>query len=403
MATIKIVLRNKPNINNEYPIVLRVVKNRESKIITLGFRTLKKDWDEINNVFKKGHPNHNQRNRLLLQCKQKALEIIDEFMLNDLDFTLSQFEDVFRGKSGRDVSVSDFWKEKILDLNTAGRTGNARAYKDTYNSFFRFQGNKKLLFREITPVMLDKYETFLRGNGNTDGGIGVKMREIRALYNDAIKKGVVEEKYYPFKAFKVSRFKSKGIKKALTKEDIRKMESIDLIKYPHLLHTRNLMVFSYYVGGMNFVDMMKLQWGNIKGDRVEYVRSKTKGTIRFRLLQPAREVLEYYMSKEGKAPYIFPVIEEKGLTPIQIENKKLKSLKKFNKELKEIAKLVGVKESVTSYTIRHSYATNLKHLGVSADIIGESMGHKDVSVTTAYLKHFEDEMIDSEIEKLLWE
>ena len=39
------------------------------------------------------------------------------------------------------------------------------------------------------------------------------MRELRALFNDAIKKGIVEEKYYPFKTYKVSKLKGKGFKR----------------------------------------------------------------------------------------------------------------------------------------------------------------------------------------------
>ena len=83
--------------------------------------------------------------------------------------------------------------------------------------------------------------------------------------------------------------------------------------------------------------------------------------------------------------------------------KKLKTLKKFNKDLKEIASLVGISQKVTSYTIRHSYATNLKFAGVSTDLIGETMGHKDVSVTKAYLKEFDNKVIDDAMSKLLEE
>ena len=88
---------------------------------------------------------------------------------------------------------------------------------------------------------------------------------------------------------------------------------------------------------------------------------------------------------------------------MQIENRKNKCLKKFNGDLKEIAKLQGIKTTVTSYTIRHSFATNLKYAGISTDIIGETMGHQNVNVTRAYLKEFEDEVLDNAMEKLLEE
>lgn len=401
MASIKILLRNKQNIEGLYPIVLQIIKNRKSKLISLGMTCLKKDWNSKNSQFKKSNENYTQRNRVLLIHKAKALKIIDEYNLDEIDFTLNQFEDRFRGKKGQNISVSDFWTEKISDLNKAGRTGNARAYKDVYNSFFKFQKNKNLLFQEITPTLLDKYETYLRGNKNTDGGIGVKMREIRALFNDAIKKGIVDEKYYPFKAYKVSKLKGKNIKKALTRDEMKLMESIDISKYPHLINAKNYMVFSYYMGGMNFVDMMKLKWSNIQENRILYIRSKTKGRFTVRMLEPVKDIIAYYKTQKRKTSYVFPILLKDNLTPLQIENRKLKTLKKFNKDLQEIARIQGVKQKVTSYVIRHSFATNLRHAGVSPDKIGVSMGHKDVGITMTYLKEFDNATIDDAMSKLL--
>ncbi len=403
MASITITLRNKANKQEEYPVILRIVKDRKSKLISLGMSCKKQDWDTKKNEFKRTYPNASQRNRLLLKLQEKALKIIDEFSLEDLDFTLNQFEQRFRGKKQNAMTVSEFWKEKIDDLNKSGRTGNARAYKDVYNSFFKFNKNTSLMFREITPNLLDKYEIYLRSNNNTDGGIGVKMREIRALFNDAIKKGVVQEKYYPFKTYKVSKLKGKGIKKALSRDEMRSMETIDTNKYPHLLDTKNYMVFCYYMGGMNFVDMMKLKWENIKGDRILYIRSKTKGRFSVKMLQPIIEIVEYYKTQNRPTNYVFPILLKDNLTPIQIENRKHKTLKKFNKQLKEIAEIQGVHQNVTSYVIRHSFATNLKFAGISTDLIGESMGHHDVSVTKAYLKEFENKVIDDAMQKLLEE
>ena len=403
MASISITLRNKANKADEYPVILRIVKERKSKIISLGMLCKRTDWDTKKNEFKRTYPNASQRNRVLLKLQEKALGIIDEFALDGIDFTLNQFEAKFRGKKSSKITVTEFWIEKIADLNKAGRTGNARAYKDVYNSFFKFQKNKNLVFREITPTLLDKYETYLRGNKNTDGGIGVKMREIRALFNDAIKKGVVDKKYYPFEVYKVSKLKGKGIKKALTRDEMKLMEAIDTDENPHLIDTKNYMLFSYYMGGMNFVDIMKLKWENIQGDRILYIRSKTKGRFSVKMLAPVKKVITYYKTQNRLTEYVFPILLKDKLTPMQIENRKHKTLSRFNKQLQEIAKIQGIEQNVTSYVIRHSFATNLKFAGISTDLIGESMGHQDVSITKAYLKEFDDEIIDDAMSRLLEE
>ncbi|MEZ4801511.1 MAG: site-specific integrase [Gelidibacter sp.] len=403
MASIKILLRNKPNTEGQCPIVLKIIKDRQIKVITLGITCLEKDWDKANGQFKKSEKNHIQRNRALLKKREEALKIIDDFFLEGIDFTLNQFEEKFRGKKTSKVTVSEFWNEKIDDMNKAGRTGNARAYKDTYNSFFKFHKNKNLVFREMTPIMLDKYETYLRSHNNSDGGIGVKMRELRALFNDAIKKGLVDEKYYPFKSYKISKLKGKGLKRALSREEMKQMESIDTNNNPHLTDAKNYMIFSYYMAGMNFVDMMKLKWENVQDDRISYIRSKTKGRFSVKMLEPVKQIIAYYKAQNRPSDYVFPILLKDNQTPMQIENRKHKTLRRFNKQLKEIAKIQGVKQNVTSYVIRHSFATNLKFAGISTDIIGKSMGHHDVSVTQAYLKEFKDEIIDDAMSKLLEE
>jgi integrase/recombinase XerD len=403
MASINILIRKKANSQGEYPIVMRIVKDRVAKIITLGIKTQLKDWDEKNSKFKRSDSNANQRNRILLGQEKKALGIIDEFMANDIDFTLEQFEELFKGIKKNKVTVSEFWKSKIEDLIKVGRTGNARAYKDTYTSFFKFYKSKDLKFHQITPDLLLKYETFLRINGNQDGGVGFKMREIRALFNDAIKRGITNEKYYPFKGYKVSKLKGKNIKRALSREQITLMEELDISKLPHLTNSLNYMIFSYYTGGMNFVDMMKLKWSNVEGGRLLYKRSKTKGRFSVKILSPVQKVLDYYKNTNENTDYIFPILLRNDLSPTQIEDRKSKTLKRFNRDLKEIASRQGIETNVTSYTIRHSFATNLKYVGVSMDIIGETMGHQNVNVTRAYLKEFQDDVLDDAMEKLLKE
>ncbi|MEH6764112.1 MAG: site-specific integrase [Aequorivita antarctica] len=398
---ITILIRSKKLANGEHPIVLRITKEKKSKIISLGLSCLKSHWKS--GEISKKNPAASVKNRIILKQKQKALKIIDDFNLDEVDFTLNQFEEMFRGKKSSKVTVAEFWKEKISDLNEAGRTGNARAYKDVYSSFFKFQKNKNLVFREITPALLDKYETYLRSKRNTDGGIGLKMREIRALFNDAIKKGIVDEKYYPFKVYKISKLKGKGIKKAITRAEMKLMEAVDTDEYPHLVDTKNYMIFSYYMGGMNFIDLMKLKWDNIHQERILYIRSKTKGRFSVKMVEPVKKVISYYKSQNRITPYVFPILLKENLSPIQVENRKHKTLRKFNKQLKEIAKIQGVKQNVTSYVIRHSYATNLKFAGISSDLIGQSMGHSDVSVTNSYLKDFEDTVIDDAMSKLLEE
>ncbi|MDC2718668.1 tyrosine-type recombinase/integrase, partial [Bacteroides ovatus] len=57
--------------------------------------------------------------------------------------------------------------------------------------------------------------------------------------------------------------------------------------------------------------------------------------------------------------------------------------------LKDLARTLHLQSPVTSYTLRHSWATTAKYRGVSIEMISESLGHKSIKTTQIYLKGFE--------------
>jgi integrase/recombinase XerD len=402
MATIKITQRTKALSNGEFPIFLRVTKDRKSKFISLKLSCDNSQWNELKSEFRKNYTNYKQMNSALVEIRNRAEKIISDYLAKGEDLTLEEFEALFLNfKLDKKISVNAFWDEHIEDLNKSGRTGNARFFKDSRNSFFKFLGNKTIHFKDITPILLDKYEVFLRSNNNIDSGIAVKMRAIRALYNDAIKKGCASKEHYPFVAYKVSKLKGKGNKRALSIENVHKIIDLDITKYPNFIDTRNYFTFSYYARGMNFNDMMKLTWDNVIDDKIVYIRAKTKGRFIIKILEPVKKILDYYKNQKRGTKYVFPIILNEDSTPIQLEYRKEKTLKKYNKELNEIARICKIEDKITSYVARHSFATNLKQSGVATDVISEAMGHQNLSITQAYLKELENEVIDDAMEMLL--
>ncbi len=401
MASIKIFQKNKQLANGECPIFLRITKDRKKKLIALGYSCKPNQWSSAKSEFKKNLPNHVQKNLVLSELKSKALSIIDGFRTNSIDFTLSQFEEAFRGgKSTSNVNVYQHFTQKIENLKTAGQVGNATVYKDTRSSFFGFTKNKRLRFEDITPSLLEKYEIYLKSRGGTNGGVSNKMRTIRAIYNDAIDKDYAKLEHYPFRKYKISKLKAESVKRALAHEEVKQIVNFPLDKYPHLTDARNYFVFSYYTRGMNFVDMLHLKWSDIINDTITYKRAKTHKNFVVKVLPPVRTILNYY-EDDLSTEYVFPILLKDNLTPSQIQNRKKKVLKKYNKGLKEIGQILGISIPLTSYVARHSYATNLKQKGVSIAVISESLGHKSEEVTETYLKAFENSVLDEATEKLL--
>ncbi len=265
--------------------------------------------------------------------------------------------------------------------------------KQTFNSLVAFSSSLDIPFSDIDVVWLRRYETWLRKQGKSENTIGIRFRNLRMIYNLAIEKGVVKKEYYPFASYKVSRLHKDTAKRAIQKEDIRAV-----INYPVKgkdFYTRlavALFSFSYFMGGINFVDMAYLTSKNIVGGRLIYTRRKTGKLINLPLSSEALSVLEAKNSTGGN--YLFPILSSSHKTEQMKLNRLHKVITKVNRVLKQIGKELNLSVKLTTYVARHSFATVLKREGVSTSIICETLGHSSEKITQIYLDSFENSQID---------
>ena len=69
--------------------------------------------------------------------------------------------------------------------------------------------------------------------------------------------------------------------------------------------------------------------------------------------------------------------------------------------LKLIGEDIGYDKPLTTYAARHSFATILKRSGAPTELISESLGHKSLKTTEAYLDSFEDKTRRKFMENLI--
>ncbi len=397
MSGIKIVLHKVRRANGTYPVRIRITKNRKSKFFKTIFHALPEQFDEKTEQFTKKYPNHNQSNRVLLKFKDRALKVLADLEYENNNFSLMDFERAFlltAKPKTVNINFFYFWDEIITELRNAGRTGDASIHDESFKALKKFNGSTKLEFEQINFTYLSKYENHLRSRGGTNGGISIRMRCIRTIFNKAIDREVTSANLYPFKKYKISKLKSDPTKIALDYFDVMKIIQWDPSAYPHLVDSHNYFVFSFYTRGMNFTDQMLLEWSQIGSKKIFYTRSKSKGNFSITILPPVQLVLDYYREHSLGTNYVFPILLRDTMTPMQIENRKKKTRQKYNKDLKEIAFHCEIESKVTSYVARHSFANSLKQMGVATDIISEALGHRDIKITQGYLKSLENSVVD---------
>lgn len=400
MATFKILqYKQKVLKDGTHPIVLQVVHKSKPFKISLGFSCTLNQWDYDKGRFKKSLTGHTRKNRLLRDTESKADEILDKIQQLKKPFTPELFRQLFTGTNSN-ISVFDFFNQRIADLAKKGKAGNKNIYTDTRNAVKRFWKSKKtLMFPDIDYKFLTKFETFLFETGCSGGGVSFYMRTLRATINEAIRQGYLDKDLYPFatsqnkNGYSLSHLKSKASPRALSIADMEKFKSFPSKEYPHLEDSYQLFLFSYFARGMNFKDMALLKWTDLYNDRISYTREKTGRFMSIRISENIQSILDYFKDQQ-EVDYVFPILSDFHQTEEQVKNRVKKCLKKLNKDLKEIASLCGIEVVITSYVARHTWATTLKYKNADIGLISEGLGHNHIETTKHYLKKFEDAQLD---------
>jgi integrase len=295
-------------------------------------------------------------------------------------------------------NVGDMFLEQIQQLKEEERRGYMLSVKQVYNSLLKFNKHLDIYFSDIDINWLKRYEAWLKKEGTACNTIGIRLRTLRAVYNIAIEKNIVKAEYYPFKEYKVSKLHKETVKRAISKADINKILHYQSSnKYTSF--SIDLFAFTYYAGGINFVDIAYLTKDNIINDKLTYIRRKTGKLIKVPLQPQAIGLIKKYENKNS--PYLFPVLFAYHRTEQQKANRVHKVITYVNKRLKAIGEKLKIPITLTTYVARHSQATIMKKAGVPTSVICEIMGHSSEKVTQIYLDSFDNEQVDEAMKNLL--
>ena len=378
--------------------MLRVTKDRKPKYVSLGISVNPAHWDFSKNQPKAECPNREYIEMLIAdKIKEYSAKII-ELKATNQEFTSTSLVEKVCTKHINRKTVEVVFKEYMSSLINIGRKSYSLSIKQLYNSLIEFNHNLDFYFSGMDMAWLKRYELFLREKKLAENTIGIRFRTLRAIYNVAIEEDAVSAECYPFKKFKVARLHQDTIKRALTKGDIERVlqfqSSNRYIRFPI-----DIFAFTYYCGGINFIDIAYLTQANIMEDKLIYKRHKTGKLIKIPLQPQAMELIKKYHSKES--PYLFPILSDFHETEIQKANRIHKVITKVNKRLKEIGEELNLSIPLTTYVARHSQATVMKKAGVSTAVIREIMGHSSERVTQIYLDSFDNEQINAAMKNLL--
>ncbi len=401
MASIKVRFRESTNSGKEGTIYYQLIHNKTVKQLNTKYKIFTQEWDnksanvivcQINNGRQKYLNMIRDRINMELIRLQQIISLLmtkgDDFTVNDI---ITNFEKQLQGES-----LLSFMQSIISCLRELRKERTAETYVATLNSFMRFRKGEDLLICDISSEIMMSYQAYLQHQGLSMNTISFYMRILRAVYNRAVEKELIEQRY-PFK--RVYTGISKTVKRALPIKSIKQIKELDLTLQPRLEFARDLFLFSFYTRGMSFVDMAYLRRSDIKNGVLSYRRRKTGQQLHIKWESCMQKIVDKHQNNNTQ--YILPIIKS-DLKDDRLQYKS--ALFSVNNYLKQIAANLGISHSLTMYVARHSWASVAKTKNIPISVISEGMGHDSEATTQIYLASLDTSVVDkanSSIIKLL--
>ena len=288
-------------------------------------------------------------------------------------------------KKSESAEFVTFADQLIDQRREEGRTSCATKYRTALNSLRRFLNGRKLTFDKMDAALLLDYERFLLGLGLCRNTTSFYMRNLRAIYNRAVKQGLTEQQY-PFA--EVYTGIDKTVKRAIDAESVQRIQQLELPENSTIAFARDMFVSSLMLCGISLIDLAFLRKSDLQGEYILYHRQKTGQQIRIHWEPAMQAMVDKYDT--GDSPYLFPIIRHPGLDE---DRQYWNMLHQINKYLKRIGEMVGL-TCLTTYVARHAWASIARKEEVPMASISEALGHTSERTTRIYLKSLDNSSID---------
>lgn len=288
-----------------------------------------------------------------------------------------------RKKHVSPLLLSDYMYERVRVKRALQKFSTSELYEVAVRHFLRFVRNPKFVLQELTPTLVSDFTFYLQGKGLSVNTINTYQSSLRAIYNAAFRAGLLATSMFPFKDLRLRREMTR--KRAVDLSYIHKIAQIPKKNNPQQELAIDITLFSFMACGMPFVDIVHLTKQNIRGKELVYHRRKTGTCIRLEITSGMWKLIRKYSRDEKNGSYIFPILSGNNGEYGQYKY----CLALHNKQLKKIGEDLRLTEKLTSYVIRHTWASAALRCDVPVAVISQALGHTSEKTTRYYLNELD--------------
>lgn len=267
--------------------------------------------------------------------------------------------------------------------------------------------DEKATLDSVDAAWLESFRQHCIGSGMSINGAGKELRNVRAVFNWARRQG--KTRNYPFLDYSI-------IEEETTPNNISVGQLRMLRDYscePWQEKYRDFFMLSFYLAGINPVDLLLCKAESVKGGHLSFVRRKTdkEGQKKIRVIvlpvvAEAAAILRKYKSTDG---WLLSFMDGRAdyRSFLKKANDALKKIGPSEKVADKVGKLRKVEyhpilPDITMYTARYSFGSiAANELDISERTIGMCLGHSwSKNVTSRYMAN-DQRKIDDAVRKVV--
>ena len=279
-----------------------------------------------------------------------------------------------------------YMEESVRKLRTLGKVRTAETYQTALSRFRRFRHGKDVRLADIDDELMSAYERELKESGLCANTTSFYMRILRAVYNRALKEGLIKDRR-PFRYVYTGVDKTR--KRTIDIRDVRRLAALNLDGRPAEALARDLFLFSFYTRGMSFVDMAYLQKMDLHYGVLSYRRRKTGQMMFIRWEKCMQNIIDRY--PVSSTPFLLPIITS---SERDHRTQYIYMIHKVNTCLRNLGKQLNLPVPLTMYVALHTWASTAHRENIPISVISEGMGHTSEKTTRIYLDSLDANVID---------
>lgn len=288
-------------------------------------------------------------------------------------------------------TIYDFGKRCIAKAQKRGKQEVAKSYQTVLKHLQASSNNESLEFKDLTIDHLLVLQRYLidKPKSCCTNTCLLYFRTLQTLHKQAAAEGLapLPDKLYGDILKKET---EPSVKRAMNSTMFKQVQDAVLtVKVQHLIFARDMLVLSFYLRGIPFIDLAYLRHTDVKNGILYYHRSKTGKSLVVTLEPCALEIINRYKNDPKQSVYLLPIIKQPGGNTNETRQYN-SALRLYNKQLKQLKAFCQLPEEIkmTSYTPRHTWADPAHKDGVEIALISESLSHSNEKTTCHYLSSF---------------